>query len=192
MHRLLHVLHDLLDCLFTLVLDKPMSDCINRRSESLQFTPCKERLTERLIFIKTDKCLAKSLRLIIESVEEEERPYPSGSLLPKAFLHRTRSRLLHFPQHQVLLGLCLRRCSIRLMLRPTKLLALLDWSDRECHSGRRGRIHPSLPGASHPDPESGMTTQPSWERTVAGLSPAGALPVQAARSVAKFISHTTY
>jgi len=72
------------------------------------------------------------------------------------------------------------------MLRPAKLLALLDWSDLEPPSGRRGRLHPSLPGASHLDPESGITTQPSWGRTVTGLSPAGVLPLQAARSVAKF------
>ena len=53
-------------------------------------------------------------------------------------------------------------------------------------SGRRGRLHPSLPGAGYPDPESGITTPPSWGRTVTGLSPAGVLPLQAARSVAKF------
>jgi len=76
------------------------------------------------------------------------------------------------------------------MLRPTKLLALLDWSDLETSSGRRGLLHPSLPEAGHPDPESGITTQPSWGRTVAGLSPAGVLPLQAARSVAKFTDST--
>jgi hypothetical protein len=78
------------------------------------------------------------------------------------------------------------------MLRPVQLLALLDWSDLEYNSGRRGRVPPSLPEAGHPDPESGITTQPSWGRTVTGLAPAGVLPLQAARSVAKFMNHTTY
>jgi len=72
------------------------------------------------------------------------------------------------------------------MLRPAKLLALLDGSDLETSSGRRGLVHPSLPEAGHPHPESGITTQPSWGRTVTGLSPAGVLPLQAARSVANF------
>ena len=53
-------------------------------------------------------------------------------------------------------------------------------------SGRRGRLHPSLPEAGHPHPESGITTPPSWGRTVTGLSPAGVLPLQAARFVASF------
>jgi len=72
------------------------------------------------------------------------------------------------------------------MLRPAQLLALLDWSDLEQNSGRRGRLLPSLPEVSYLDPESGITTQPSWGRTVAGLSPVGVLPLQAARSGAKF------
>src|SRR5215831_12727609 len=70
------------------------------------------------------------------------------------------------------------------MLRPAKLLALLDWSDREASSGRRGLVRPSLPEVGRPDLESGITTQPSWGKTVTGLPPAGALPLQAARSVA--------
>ena len=78
------------------------------------------------------------------------------------------------------------------MLRPAQLLALLDWSDLEYNSGRRGRVHPSLPEAGHPDPESGMTTQPSWGRTVTGLAPAGVLPLQAARSVAKLMLTICY
>ena len=53
-------------------------------------------------------------------------------------------------------------------------------------SGRRGRLHPSLPEAGHPHPESGMTTPPFWGRTMTGLAPAGALPLQAARFVANF------
>src|SRR5262245_23931354 len=71
------------------------------------------------------------------------------------------------------------------MLRPAQLLALLDWFDLELSSGRRGRLFPSLPGASHLDPESGITTQPSWGKTVTGLPPAGVLPLQAARPIAQ-------
>src|SRR5262249_32320352 len=117
---------------------------------------------------------------------------PSLPSLPLAFLHRTRSRFLCCPRHLFRSGLCLRRCSVRFMLRPAKLLALLDRSDLEFSSGRRGLLHPSLPGAGHPDPESGLTTQPSWGKTVTGLAPAGILPLQAARSVAKFTNYTTY
>jgi hypothetical protein len=78
------------------------------------------------------------------------------------------------------------------MLRPAKVLALLDWSDLELCSGRRGRLPPSLPRASHLDPESDITTQPCWGRTVTGLPLAGALSLQAARSVAKFIVTSCY
>jgi hypothetical protein len=78
------------------------------------------------------------------------------------------------------------------MLRPAQLLALLDWSDLEYNSGRRGRLHPSLPEAGYSNPESGITTQPSWGRTVAGLPPAGVLPLQAARSVAKLLVTLCY
>jgi len=90
-------------------------------------------------------------------------------------------------QHQLPLGMCLRRCSVRFMLWPAGLLALLDWSDLECSSGRRGRVHRSLPEVSHPHSESGMTTPPFSGRTMTGLTPAGALPLQAARCVAIFI-----
>src|SRR2546423_1087076 len=72
------------------------------------------------------------------------------------------------------------------MLRPARLLALLDWSDLEGFSGRRGRVHPSLLKAGRPNPESGMTTPPFWGRTMTGGAPAGALPLQAARFVANF------
>ena len=70
-----------------------------------------------------------------------------------------------------------QQCS--LMLRPAKLLALLDWSDLETSPAAED-VYPSLPEAGHPNPESGITTQPSWGRTVTGLSPAGVLPLQAA------------
>ena len=118
---------------------------------------------------------------------EEERAIPqlpprsqrlSATTTVRQLLHRTRPQL---PS-----GICLRRCSVHLMLRPARLLALLDWSDLELSSGRRGRVHPSLPEAGHPDPESGMTTPPFWGRTMTGLAPAGALPLQAARFVANF------
>ena len=50
-------------------------------------------------------------------------------------------------------------------------------------SGRRGRLRPSFPETGHPDLESDITTQPLWGETVAGLPPAGALPLWAAHSV---------
>ena len=111
---------------------------------------------------------------------------PATSPLPKAFRNKTMRQLLYPTRHQIRSGICLRRCSVRLMLRPARLLALLDWSDLACNAGRRGRLHPSLPEVGHPHPESGMTTPPFWGRTMTGLTPAGALPLQAARSVANF------
>src|SRR5687768_18374028 len=74
------------------------------------------------------------------------------------------------------------------MLRPAGLLALLYRSDREFLS-RRGRLRPSFPEVGHPNPESGMTTQPLWGETVTGLSPVGALPLWAAHSVGQCLLH---
>jgi len=117
---------------------------------------------------------------------EEERRDPSSSPLPVAFRNKTVRQLLYLPRHQLPSGICLRRYSVRVMVRPARLLALLDWSDLESSSSRRGRIHPSLPEGGHPHPESGMTTPSFWGRTMTGLAPAGALPLQAARFVANF------
>jgi len=111
---------------------------------------------------------------------------PAASPLPVAFRNKTLRQLLSHTRHQLRSGMCLRRCSVRVMVRPARLLALLDWSDLVFYTGRRGRVHPSLLEVGHPDPESGMTTQPFWGRTVTGLAPAGALPLQAARCVANF------
>src|SRR5262249_9679328 len=96
---------------------------------------------------------------------------------------KTVRQLLYLPRHQLPSGICLRRYSVRVMVRPARLLALLDWSDLESSSSRRGRIHPSLPEGGHPNPESGMTTPSFWGRMITGLAPAGALPLQAARIV---------
>jgi hypothetical protein len=80
---------------------------------------------------------------------------------PMAFFSRTRSRLLFVPRPLFPSGLCLRRGSVHCVLRPAKLPALLDRSDLEYASDRRGLVRPSLPQAGHPDLESGITTQPS-------------------------------
>ena len=117
---------------------------------------------------------------------EEERRHPRYVSAPRGFPQQNSASAPPATQHQLLLGICLRRCSVRFMLRPAGLLALLDWSDLEFSSGRRGRIHPSLPEVGHPHLESGMTTPPFWGRTMTGLAPAGALPLQAARFVANF------
>jgi len=62
---------------------------------------------------------------------EEERRDPSSSPLPVAFRNKTVRQLLYLPRHQLQSGICLRRCSVRVMVRPARLLALLDWSDLE-------------------------------------------------------------
>ena len=118
--------------------------------------------------------------------ERRNEDTPAVSPLPEAFRNKTVRQLLHPTRPQLPSGICLRRCSVHLMVRPARLLALLGWSDLEIISGRRGRLHPSLPEAGHPHPESGMTTPPFWGRTMTRLAPAGALPLQAARSVANF------
>jgi len=117
--------------------------------------------------------------------EEDER-HPRYVPTPRGFPQHNSASAPPATPHQLPLGMCVRRCSVRFMLWPAGLLALLDWSDLECPSGRRGRVHPSLPEVGHPHPESGMTTPPFWGRTMTGLAPAGALPLQAARFVANF------
>jgi hypothetical protein len=74
---------------------------------------------------------------------------------------------------------CSREATARKVAGPPGLIR------PRARSGRRGRLHPSWPEASYPDPESGITTPLSWGRSVTGLSPAGVLPLQAARSVTK-------
>jgi hypothetical protein len=112
---------------------------------------------------------------------EEKWRYPNSSPPPglSATEYCVSSSTIPTP---VSVGLTLRRCNVRLMLRPAGLLALLYRSDRE-FPNRRGRLRPSFPEVGHPNPESGMTTQPLWGETVTGLSPAGALPLWAAHSV---------
>ena len=117
---------------------------------------------------------------------EEERRSPSPLTAPRGFPQQNSASAPLAHLTQLPSGMCLRRCSVHFMLRPARLLALLGWSDLEIISGRRGRVHPSLLKAGHPHPESGMTTPPFWGRTMTGLAPAGALPLQAARYVANF------
>jgi hypothetical protein len=74
-----------------------------------------------------------------------------------------------------------RRCSVRFMLRPAWLLAFLDWSDLTSPSAAEDVYARACPRDDHSPPESGMTTQHHRIDTVAGLPPAGALPLQAAR-----------
>ena len=64
-------------------------------------------------------------------------PTPGGGLgahtrffpSPKAFPEKSTGRLLHLLQLASCAGVCSRRCSVRLMLRPAWLLALLYQSD---------------------------------------------------------------
>src|SRR2546428_678606 len=48
-------------------------------------------------------------------------------------------------------------------------------------SGRRGLFYPSFPAEGHPSRESDIATRRPGTDTVTGLSPVGALPLQAAR-----------
>src|SRR5262252_3615188 len=133
-------------------------------------------------------CFATTLLPCVPSPlrREEDQRHPRYIPAPRGFPQQNNASAPPATQHQLPLGICLRRCSVRFMLRPAELLALLDWSDLGLSSGRRGRLHPSLPEVGHPHPESGMTTPPFWGRTMTGLALAGALPLQAARCVANF------
>ena len=133
-------------------------------------------------------CFAPTLLPSVPSPlrREEEQRHPRYIPAPRGFPQQNNASAPPATQRQLPLGICLRRCSVRFMLRPAGLLALLDWSDLEFSSGRRGRVHPSLPEVGHLHPESGMTTPPFWGRAMTGLAPAGALPLQAARFVANF------
>jgi len=132
-------------------------------------------------------CCATTLLPCVPSPlrREEAQRHPRDIPAPRGLPQQNNASAPPATQHQLPLGMCLRRGSVRLMLRPAEWLALLDWSDLEFSSGRRGRLPPSLPEVGHPHPESGMTTPPFWGRTMTGLAPAGALPLQAARCVAK-------
>ena len=133
-------------------------------------------------------CCATTLLPCVPSPlrREEAQRHPRDIPAPRGLPQQNNASAPPATQHQLPLGMCLRRGSVRLMLRPAEWLALLDWSDLEFSSGRRGRLPPSLPEVGHPHPESGMTTPPFWGRTMTGLAPAGALPLQAARFVANF------
>jgi hypothetical protein len=63
--------------------------------------------------------------------ERRNEDTPAVSPLPEACRNTTVRQLLHPTRPQLPSGICLRRCSVHLMLRPARLLALLDWSDLE-------------------------------------------------------------
>ena len=63
--------------------------------------------------------------------ERRNEDTPAVTPLPEAFRNTTVRQLLHPTRPQLPSGMCLRRCSVHLMLRPARLLALLDWSDLE-------------------------------------------------------------
>ena len=68
------------------------------------------------------------------------------------------------------------------LLRPARLLALLDRSDLERHRSPAAEdFYPSSPAEGHPPRESDIATRRPGADTVTGLSPVGALPLQAAR-----------
>ena len=109
-------------------------------------------------------------------------------LTPKGLPQRNNGSAPPAIPTPVSVGGNLRRCSVRFMLRPAWLLAFLDWSDLTKRVGRRRRLRPSLPQRRSLTSRVGYDYTASPEDTVAGLPPAGALPLQAARFVASFHS----
>ena len=77
-------------------------------------------------------------------------------------------------------GSVFRRCSVRFMLRPAELLALLCRTDPELPPADEGFYTQAFPRSSHPPLELSMTTRHPRVDTMAGLAPAGTLPLQAA------------
>lgn len=138
-------------------------------------------------------CFGSLLLLCVPSPlrREEERgtPVSPRSLRPSSTEHGVGSSISPTPA-PVRTLLTTLQCSLYATAR--KVACPPGLVRPRAISGRRGRLHPSLPEAGHPGPESGITTQPSWGRTVTGLPPAGVLPLQAARSVAKFTDYTIY
>ncbi len=116
---------------------------------------------------------------------EEERRYPSYLPAPKGFPQQNSASAPPSHPTPASVGDLLTTLQRSLDVTARKVASPPGLVRPGVSSGRRGRIHPSLPEAGHPHPESGMTTPPFWGRTMTGLAPAGALPLQAARSVAK-------
>ena len=114
------------------------------------------------------------------------RGHLGASSRPRAFPRVTLDRLLHRSRHQFPSGGTFDAGSVRLMLRPAWLLAFLDWSDLTSPSAAEDVYARACPRDDHSPPESGMTTQHPRMDTVAGLPPAGALPLQAARYRSQF------
>jgi len=118
---------------------------------------------------------------------EEERGYPSCLPAPKGFPQQNSASAPPSHPTPASVGDLLTTLQRSLDVTARKVASPPGLVRPGVSSGRRGRIHPSLPEAGHPHPESGMTTPPFWGRTMTGLAPAGALPLQAARSVAKLL-----
>ena len=73
-----------------------------------------------------------STRAVTPTPGGDAGPYPRSGPAPMAFLIGAMSRLLQ-PPTPVSVGTHSRRCSVRAVLRPACLLALLDRSDLERH-----------------------------------------------------------
>lgn len=108
-------------------------------------------------------------------------PISSASPPPVAFPSDPLGRLLHDSQHRLPLGVVTTQqasldAAARLVARPPG-----SFRPDANASAAEDIYARAFPGGDRSSPESGITTPHHWRDTVTGLSPAGALPLQAAR-----------
>ena len=128
---------------------------------------------------------ATLLPYVLRSIRRQERwvPISSTSPPPGAFPSFPVGRLLHSSQQRWRLGVV---TTLQDSLYATaRMVARLPGSFRPdaAASAAEDLYARACPRGDHSPPESGMTTPPYWMQTVTGLTPAGALPLQAARRV---------
>ena len=98
----------------------------------------------------------------------------------EAFRNTTVRQFLQLPHTSSRWGCADDAAAFALCYGP-RVAAILDLSTWRSPPEPPRTCTPGLPEVGHPHPGSGMTTPPFWGRTMTGLAPAGALPLQAAR-----------
>src|SRR2546427_3226082 len=122
-------------------------------------------------------------RAVTSTPGGESGPYPRPATLLHGLPHQnSESAPPMFPTSASVGALLSTLLPMFALLRPARLLALLDRSDLERHRSPAAEdFYPSSPAEGHPPRESDIATRRPGADTVTGLSPVGALPLQAAR-----------
>src|SRR5881396_962108 len=172
----------------------PLISATTARSASLARTPCLHliglyrrpcpttwsglRTTPSLLWVSVP-----STRAVTSTPGGESGPYPHAATLLHGLPHQnSESAPPMFPTSASVGALLSTLLPMFALLRPARLLALLDRSDLERHRSPAAEdFYPSSPAEGHPPRESDIATRRPGADTVTGLSPVGALPLQAAR-----------